>query len=62
MPQKGPGGGVNVYMLMGKLRSLDKKLVELKRATDNMNTKIDDIRKTLNEIKPPVVKALERSE
>jgi len=47
---------------MGKLRSLDKKLVELKRATDNMNTKIDDIRKTLNEIKPPVVKALERSE
>lgn len=55
------GAGVNVFMLMGKLRSLDKKLVTLQRDVDNMNTKLDDIRKTLNEIKPPVVKALERS-
>jgi prefoldin subunit 5 len=60
MPMKGKG--VNVFMLMGKLRSLDKQLKELKKTTDNMNTKLDDIRRTLNEIKPPIVKALERSE
>ncbi len=56
------GAGVNVFMLMGKLRALEKRLDTMQHTMENMNTKIDDIRSTLNEIKPPVVKALERSE
>ncbi len=55
------GAGVNVFMLMGKLRSIDKQLKDLKTVTDNMSTKLDDIRRTLDEIKPPVVGALERA-
>ena len=54
--------GVNVFMLMGKLRALVKRLDTMQHTMENMNTKLDDIRSTLNVIKPPVVKALERSE
>lgn len=54
-------GGVNVFMLMGKMRSLEKQLNELKSSNDNMNTKLDDIRRILDEIRQPVVAALERS-
>ncbi len=56
------GAGVNVFMLMGKLRTLEKRLDMMQHAMENTNTKLDDIRNTLDEIKAPVVKALERSE
>jgi peptidoglycan hydrolase CwlO-like protein len=53
--------GVNVFMIMGKLKSIQKTLTELSTAIENLDGKINDLQGDLSEIKKTVAKALERA-